>query len=50
MGTLKCKDIGGKKKEVKKEIIADGTGNYLGILLLSFWLGFFLGIVTTELD
>lgn len=49
-GTSKCKGIWGKKKEVKKEIISDGTGNCLGILLLGSWLGFFLAIVAIELD
>lgn len=38
MGTLKCKGIWDKKKEVKKEIMSDGTVSYLGILLLGFWL------------
>lgn len=49
MGTLKCKGIWDKKKKVKKEI-SDGTGSCLGILLLGFWLGFFRGIVTVQLD
>lgn len=38
MGTLKCKGIWGKEKEVKKEIISGGTVSNLGILLLGFWL------------
>lgn len=38
MGTLKCKGIWDKKKEIKKEIISDDTGSSLGILLLGFWL------------
>lgn len=48
MAILKCKGILVKKKEVKKEIISsDGSGSYLGILLL---VRFFLGIVTIELE
>lgn len=50
-GTSKCKGILCKKNVVKKEIIRQHWelfGNFG--LLLGFWLGFFLGLVTTEFD
>lgn len=48
MAILKCKGILVKKKEIKKEITSsDGSGSYVGILLL---VRSFPGIVTTELE